>query len=129
MQTWRRRLRPLTWLALAAMLGLGLLPAVSHALAWAGGSGSWATVCSARGLAAVAAGDGHGGQNGMPAAGAFEHCPYCAHAAGTFGLPPAPQAMLPAPRAGAAAPGGKRRVPVASAPWASAQPRGPPTQS
>ena len=108
MQTWRRRLRPLTWLALAAILGLGLLPAVSHALAWAGGSGTWATVCSARGPAAVAAGDGYGGQNGMPAAGTFEHCLYCVHAASAVGPPPAPQAMLPAPRADAAAPGGHR---------------------
>ncbi|MDP1964592.1 MAG: DUF2946 domain-containing protein, partial [Reyranella sp.] len=108
MQTLRRRLRPLTWLALVAMLGLGLLPAVSHALAWAGGTSSWAEVCTVRGLSRVVVGELPAGKGNMPATGTFEDCPYCAHAAGSIGPPPAPLAAYPAPRAGALAPRGDR---------------------
>jgi len=127
MQTLRRRFRPLTWLALVAMLGLGLLPAVSHALAWAGGTSNWAEVCTARGQTRMVALESPAGKGDMPVAGTFEHCPYCAHAAGPVGLPPSPLATHPAPQVGAAARRGDRLAPATWAPWTHAQPRAPPT--
>lgn len=127
MQTLRRRLRPLTWLALVAMLGLGLLPAVSHALAWAGGSVHWAEVCTASSLSRVAVGELPAGPGEKPAAGTFEHCPYCAHAAGPFALPPAPVGSWSLSWAGTMPPRGDRLAPLAWAPWTTAQPRAPPT--
>ncbi len=126
----RRRLQPLTWIALVAMLALALLPTLSHALVHArGGPGGWAEVCTPQGMRLVAldAAD----DAGVPAAspGSMEHCPYCAHAAG--------DAFMPAP----AAPSADIRLPADTVPslflhagrtlfaWASAFPRGPPQVS
>lgn len=122
----RRRLRPFTWLALVAMLSLGLLPAVSHALARAGGSGDWAEVCSAGGLTRVAADGAPAGPGGLPAAVGIDHCPFCLPGAPAAGMPPAPLQAGPVRAALAARPPAVRQPPVLAAAWAAAQPRGPP---
>ena len=122
----RRRLRLFTWIALVAMLGLGVLPAVSHALARAGGSGDWAEVCSADGLKRVAVEGAPVEPGGLPAAAGIDHCPFCAPGTPAAGLPPAPLQAWLAPAAVVAAPPAVRLPPVLAAPWAAAQPRAPP---
>ncbi len=126
MQLLRRRLRPLIWIALVAMLGLGLLPAVSHALAWAGGSDDWAEVCTASGLTRVAAPGWPVEPDGLPATAGMEHCPYCALGAAAAGLPPPLLQPWLAPAAGLAALAAVFPGPALAAAWSAAQPRAPP---
>ena len=122
----RHRLRRLTWIPLFAIVGLALLPTLSHALAWLHSDGGWVEVCSAQGprrvLAGVAAADGSAP---VPAASHLQHCPMCALSGAplhTATLAPAWQA--PASPRIAAAP-----VPLAATRPATrhtACPRGPP---
>jgi hypothetical protein len=74
--TLRRRLQPLSWIALVAVLALALLPTLSHALAFVQGERApWAEVCSGqRGPRVVA-----GTEGGVPLAvqAASEHCAWC----------------------------------------------------
>jgi hypothetical protein len=126
MQLLRLGLRPLTWIALVAMLGMSLMPAVSHALAWAGGSGDWAEVCSADGLKRVAADGAPAGPGGLPAAAGTGHCPFCLPGTPAAGMPPAPLQSGLAPAALVAGSPAGRQPPVPAAAWAAAQPRGPP---
>jgi len=126
MHSLRRRLRPFTWIALVAMLGMGLLPAVSHALAWAGGSGEWAEVCSADGLKRVAADGAPAGPGGLPAAAGTDHCPFCLPGTPAAGMPPAPLQAGLAPAALVAGSQAVGQPPVLAAAWAAARPRGPP---
>lgn len=121
----RRRLRPLTWVALVAMLGLGLLPAVSHALASAGGRGG-AEVCTAGGLTRVAAAGAPTGSDSQPATTALVHCPFCAPGAPAAGPLPAPRQAWLAQGAALAALPDARVPPTLPASWAAAQPRAPP---
>lgn len=122
----RRRLQPLTWIALVAVLSLALLPTVSHALAFVQGyRAPWAEVCSAqRGPRVVAGSDG-----GAPltAHAAVEHCAWCGLTGADLVLPPdAPYAALTAeagelPAMASAMDAGSRRT------WAPALPRAPPS--
>jgi hypothetical protein len=122
----RRRLRHFTWIALVAMLGLGVLPAISHALARAGGGDDWAEVCTALGLARVA-GDGSPVDPGAPPAlHAMAHCPYCSPGMPAAGLPAVPWRMGLAPVAGLAAAPVVRLPPARPVSWREAQPRAPP---
>jgi hypothetical protein len=126
MQILRCRLHRLTWLALVAMLGLGLLPTVSHALAWAGangGNGSGAEVCTAGRPSRVAA-DGVTG--GLPATGVLQHCPYCVPGSVAAGLPPSPLPDLAALRSSGQVPQGVCLAPLESTRWTAALPRAPP---
>jgi hypothetical protein len=86
----RRHLRPATWLALAALWALALLPAVSHALAAQRGD-AWAAVCTTQGLQRVALSAAAGDGQPQPAGPVshWEHCPLC-QAAQAAPLPPAP---------------------------------------
>ena len=77
----RPRQRPLTWVALVAMLAMALLPMVSHALAFARGDvGRWAEVCTPQGmrLALVDADRAASDAPPVQAASHLEHCPSCA---------------------------------------------------
>ena len=122
----RRRLRHFTWIALVAMLGLGLLPAVSHALAWAGGSGDWTEVCTARGLTRVAA-DGSPVEPGGPfALHVMVHCPFCASGTPAAGPPVGPWAVRPEPVGARAGVPAMRLPPDCPMSWPAAQPRAPP---
>jgi hypothetical protein len=127
----RRHLRPVTWLALWAMLAMTLLPTVSHALAFArGDAGRWAEVCTPQGLRLVAVDDAAGPSKGsLPtAAGHLEHCPFCALGADAAAPPPAPLALLQLPPA-TFEPPLLLPAPATLFAWRKAQPRGPPSAS
>ena len=120
-QTIRRQLQRLTWLALVAMLGLALAPTVSNALSAANASAPWADICSTAegGSSPAAPGDlGH-----------LQHCPLCCQLAGVLGMPPADVVPLAAPGRQAQGPVPTTAVPRAPRAWAAAQPRGPPALS
>ncbi len=123
----RRRLHALTWLALVGVLALALLPAVSHALAFAGVGGATAEVCTPQGLKRIAL---DAGEDPAPSAnGHLEHCPFCKLGHDAPPLPPVPPA-----RAQALPPGPWRPPLFLQAPrtlhaWASAQPRAPPASA
>lgn len=123
----RRRLRHLTWIALAAMLGLGLLPAASHALARAGGSGDWAEVCTSRGLTRVAADGSPVEPGGLFALHAMAHCPFCASGTPAAGPPTVPWRVWLESAFTLAAVPVVRLPPAWSVSWPAAQPRAPPT--
>ena len=126
MSSLRRRLRHITWIALVAMLGLGLLPAVSHALARAGGSGDRAEVCTARGLTRLAA-DGSPVEPGGPfGLHATAHCPFCASDTPAAGPPIGPGRAWLEPVGALAAVPAVRLRPAWPVSWPAAQPRAPP---
>jgi Protein of unknown function (DUF2946) len=128
----RQHQRLLTWLALVAVLGMALLPTLSHALAFARGDASrWAEVCTPQGMRLVAVDDSAGAEDKtLPtASGQLEHCPLCALGAGAMAPPPAPLAVLWLPLAGAEPPTAFLQAPRTAHAWRSAQPRGPPSFS
>jgi hypothetical protein len=127
----RRHLRPLSAIALLAMLALALLPTLSHAWASARGGSVWAEVCTPQGVRLVALdGDGPSNDGGVPmsASAHLEHCPFCGstpHAA-----PPPAQAAPAVPAAVALhVPPHFLHAPRTLHAWRSAQPRGPPSLS
>ena len=123
----RLQLRAVTWLALVAVLALALMPAVSHALAFARGeTTAWTEVCTTQGLQRVAldAPDGAPATTGQP----LDHCPFCKLGSDDAGAPP------PAASGGAdpLPPGPLMPTRFGQAPrtlwaWSAAQPRAPPT--
>ena len=121
-----RLLRPVTWLALLAMFGLALVPALSHAMAGARGASSWAEVCTPQGVRVVALDDDAAAPEGaMPGLVHLEHCPFCG------GTPvAAPPSVLPAPAVltgtAHALPWLFLHAPATLHAWRTAQPRGPP---
>jgi Protein of unknown function (DUF2946) len=121
----------MTWFAVAALLGLALLPTVSHALAWAqGGRTVWAEICTAQGPRLVAIDDAAAGQDSPATSAAhLEHCPFCAQASAVAGPPPAPITVpvVPAERTGP--PARFFAAPHTLFAWSSAQPRAPPAVS
>ena len=75
------------------MLALALLPTVSHALAFAqGGKSAWAEICTPQGMKVVAV-ESAPGDESAPVAAHLDHCAFCAQAATTLGMPPAPAAV------------------------------------
>jgi hypothetical protein len=121
----RGRRTPTSWIALVAILLVTLAPSVTGWLS-ASRTQLWGEICSAATLTAAKPGSSAGG--GSPAAPhAFEHCPYCAlHA--DLALPPDPgRADAGVAFAFRAQPAAFVRAPRATATWASAQPRGPPS--
>ncbi len=136
----RRHLRPLTWIALVAILGLALLPTLSHAMAHAAaqGPGGWAEVCTQEGprrIAVDAAGklmdtaietEGIGASAGTSH---LQHCPLCALSLDAPLLPAAAPAGLPLALAGRAVPAAFLHAPRTLHAWLSAQPRGPPASA
>ena len=128
----RPRQRPLTWVALVAMLVMALLPMVSHALAFARGDvGRWAEVCTPQGmrLALVDADRAASDAPPVQAASHLEHCPSCALGADALGLPPTRAAALTQPLLPGHVPLLFLHAPHTLFAWLSAQPRGPPSVS
>ena len=120
------RRRNIAWLALVAMLALALLPTVSHALAFAqGGKSAWAEICTPQGMKVVAV-ESAPGDEGTSVAAHLEHCPYCAQAATTLGMPPAPAAVAALALAAIEPPASFLNAPRTLFAWAAAQPRAPP---
>jgi hypothetical protein len=124
----RRRLQPLSWIALVAVLALALLPGLSHALAFAQGEPApWRAICTAQGKLGQDAPAG----NERPAAGhgALEHCAFC-NLSGDDALLPSQAVVRGAPvAAGAGAPVDTVRGPLARCTWRAAQPRAPPARA
>jgi len=129
MQTFRRRLRPLSWLALVAMLALALAPTLSHALALARGGSAWAEVCTPQGARLVALGDVASEPAPGQAVSHLENCPFCALSSAGLAPPPAAPARLALPLAGNEAPPLFLHGPRTLHAWRSAQPRAPPSIS
>jgi len=125
----RRTQRPLTWLALVAMLALAVLPAVSHALAFArGAGGSLLELCTTQGMRLVVV-DSDSADPGAPvqAATHLEHCPLCALSGSGLAPPPAPMTKALLPSGIVALPALFLHAPRTLFAWRSAQPRGPPS--
>lgn len=117
------------WLAILAVAALSLMPTISHARAWAQGSGSWTEICTAQGMKRIAPdADGTTGAGGTNAALHADHCAYCALGAGA-GLPPAPAAATPVPTGGAEVPLLFLHAPRTLHAWLAAPPRAPPLLS
>ena len=121
--------RLFSWVALLAILGGALAPAVSHALYSQGGK-SFLEICTTQGTRLIAV-DAHvdpvkGSQHDV----VMEHCPFCVPHAGSLGLLPKTEQVFNLP-----ADGSRFYPPLFfSAPrplfaWASAQPRAPPVLS
>ena len=117
--------RCLSWIALAAILGLALTPALAQMMA-KGGAPAWMQICSAQGGKLVAMADLAPQDSSKPSTAHLEHCPFCVlHAP----LLPTPQLQIsfaaPAP------PPARYPSLFFSAPrplfaWSAAQPRAPP---
>lgn len=128
-----RHLRPLTWLALVAVLALALMPTLSHALAFARGDAiAWAEVCTPQGVKVVAV---DGSDADAPVAPLnigqhLEHCPFCklgSHDALPL-WPALPAVAEPLPP-GPFLPPLWLQAPRTLHAWASAQPRAPPAHA
>lgn len=126
MQTIRRLFRRATWLAIFAMLGLALAPAVSHALAGGGPGNPWAEICSVAGGKLVVS-DASGEQAGAGAH--LGHCPLCGHLGHAPALPTAEAADAPNPDGADFLPAPFAQAPSPPFAWAAAQPRAPPASS
>lgn len=128
------------WLAIVAMLAFALVPTLSRALAFAGGSGQWAEVCTPQGVklvslatvatdttdAGAAADDGSAPATALP----LDHCAYCT-LSGDGGATPLPSAtpVLGLPLASAEPPALFLQAGHTLHAWCSAQPRAPPALS
>ena len=130
MPTARLHRRLTAWIALVAMLAFALLPTLSRAMAFAGGSPAWAEICTPQGLKRVSlAGDPAADSAPAQADTHLDACALCSLA--TEGTAP-----LPSSHADAALPLGSAPTPrlflQAAATlhaWRSAQPRAPPSGS
>ena len=137
MNALRHHLRPLSWIALVAILALALLPTLSQARAHAQaqGAGGWAEVCTPQGPKRIAV-DADGkladtvidttADDTPSGAAHLQHCPLCALSLDLPVLPPAAPAALPLALASDAPPAAFLHAPRTLHAWRSAQPRGPP---
>lgn len=129
-----RRHRHLTvWLALVAMLAFALVPTLSRAMAVAGGTGSWAEVCTPQGLKRVstrdAAADPAGTATPATPAAHADACGFCSLVGdGNAPLPAMPLATA-LPRASAEPPRLLLQAVTAQPAWRSAPARAPPVRS
>jgi hypothetical protein len=122
----RTRLRHLAWIALAAMLGLALVPTLSHALARSRQlADPSAEICTPAGAPAL---PGNGAARDAPAAlaHALVHCPLCVLAASALGAPPAATAQAPLAGEGRPALLAQPARVAHGLAWLQPQPRAPP---
>jgi hypothetical protein len=131
----RLQLRPLSWIALVAILALAILPTLSHAWAHsqAQGAGGWAEVCTSQGPQRVAVdADGKLVDTVIDAAASsagaahLQHGPLCVLSCDVPPLPPAASAALPLALASEVLPTAFLHAPRTLFAWRSTQPRGPP---
>lgn len=121
------------WIACFAVLLNALAPSVSHAIAFSKGVPATWEICRADGTRVTVSGlitSGDSDDSGKPSGAAKSmggDCAYCQTHAGSFGLPPATLASLPATGT-PFMPFLFYRAPQPLAVWATAQPRGPPAR-
>jgi hypothetical protein len=122
----RSHLRSLAWLALAAMLGLALLPGVSHAPVFVRGDGpDLAEICTAQGMRTITPDAGSDRTPAPQATGAAD-CPFCPQGGHTPGLQQALPRLAPPEPARCRVPAPSLQAPRTALAWAAAQPRAPP---
>jgi hypothetical protein len=122
----RSHLRSLAWLALAAMVGLALLPGVSHALVFVRGDApNLAEICSAQGMRTIAPDVGSDETPAPQATGAAD-CPFCLQGGHTPGLQQALPRLALQVLAQGSVPASSPQAPPTALAWAAAQPRAPP---
>ncbi|WP_162911012.1 DUF2946 family protein [Azohydromonas sediminis] len=118
------------WLATVAMWFAALAPAVSHALARAGGDARWVEVCTAQGSRWVDIADLDGEQPAAPAdavAASLDHCPFCHLGHGM--APPPPAAPAPTAIFRDGLPSRPFTAPPTSPVWRAPPSRAPPVLS
>ncbi|MES2026962.1 MAG: DUF2946 domain-containing protein [Pseudomonadota bacterium] len=121
-----------TWIACFAILLASLAPSISHAVAAAKGApNAWVEICTVEGSKMMKVDGDQSQQAPAPAEKGthFEHCAFCLTHAGSFGLPPSADFVMPVVS-------GDHVLPLlfyqASRPlfaWVVAQPRAPPAFS
>ena len=124
MQVVRHKLRSFTWVALFAVFGLVLGPALAYALnpAAAGADPAWVQICSVTAQPGGAPSHDHTPLPGLH----LEHCPLCAHFGAAPALPAATVAGLQAPAGADFVAALFAASPLPLFAWIAAQPRGPP---
>jgi Protein of unknown function (DUF2946) len=125
-QTIRRHLQSWALVAIFAVMGMAMAPAVSQAVMAASGV-HWVEICSATGSRWVQV-DGSAEQTpGAPASVVdMGKCPACCHLGHSAGLPPAPLPVMDFIGGSQAVPALFLHAPRPPFAWAAAQPRGPP---
>jgi hypothetical protein len=125
-QTVRRHLQSWAFIAIFAVLGMAMAPAVSHAVMAASGV-QWTEICSTTGSRWVPVDSSAEQTPGTPASVVdMSKCPVCCHLGHSAGLPPAPLAVLNFIGGSHAVPALFLHAPRPLFAWAAAQPRGPP---
>lgn len=125
--------RLIAWIATFAILLAALAPSISHAVAAAKGEKSlWVEICSIAGSKLVRVGDADGAKD--PAAPvqkpmSMEHCPFCFTHAGSTGILPSAEFVLPPAAGKPVAPSLYYHSPRPLFNWAPAQSRAPPAFS
>lgn len=128
MTFFRRHGRAWTWIALLAILGLSLAPALSHALATSAAQDPWNQVCTAHGpeqADAATAAPATQPAHGDPLAH-LEHCPFCALGGIAPLLPTASPIDVPAANAIEGRPATTDPLPARPEAWRAAPARAPP---
>jgi hypothetical protein len=117
------------WLGCFAILLAALAPSISHALAFANQSNSFATeICTAEGLQSMGMYESHDSsptQHDLH----FEDCPFCSTHAASAGLVPSPEWVLPFSEGMSIRPALFYQSPHPLFIWAAAQSRAPPSRS
>jgi len=123
------------WLAALALVLVGLLPVLSHAVVAPSQGQGWVEVCTVSGMAWVKqvsddAGAGSDSQHSMPGSdNSLDRCGWCATHSPMAGLPPV-AGPLPGPMAFAAdVPSAFLHAPRPLFVWASAHSRAPPASA
>jgi len=120
------------WIAMFAILLASALPSVSFALTSnANSQGLWSEICSTRGVKLAQEGADTGTNHSSPNKSMMhcEHCPFCFAHSVSFGLPPAPTALIPSANRTVLLPTLFYRSPQPLFIWAPAQSRAPPVFS
>lgn len=120
------------WIACFAILLASLAPSISHAVAAAQGTpNAWIEICTVDGSKLMMVDADQNPQAPTPTEKAihFEHCPFCLSHAGSFGLPPTADFLMPVVSGDHVLPSLFYQASRPLFAWAVAQPRAPPALS
>ncbi|MBF8178141.1 MULTISPECIES: DUF2946 domain-containing protein [Oxalobacteraceae] len=121
-----------TWIACFAILLASLAPSISHAVAAAKGApNAWVEICTVDGSKMMMVDQDQNSQAPKPAERAihFEHCAFCMTHAGSVGLPPPADFVMPVVSGDHVLPPLYYQASRPLFAWAVAQPRAPPAFS